>query len=41
MSFDEQLKALLQYATADELNELLRIAENIVKNNSKRVLLDI
>ena len=33
MSFDEQLKALLQYATADELNELLQIAESVIKSN--------
>ena len=33
MSFEEQLKALLQYATEDELNELLQIAESVIKLN--------
>lgn len=32
MSLDEQIEKLLQYATPDELEKLLSIAENILKN---------
>lgn len=36
MSLDEQLEQLLQYATPDELEKLLIIAENILKNATNK-----
>ena len=36
MSLDEQIKTLLQYATEEELNQLLILAENIVKQSQSK-----